>query len=55
MDWTPLWWFFKQGDREKEVGKDILLLMNSKIVNIAGSYIGFSKMIVQSEFEALVI
>lgn len=53
--WTGLLYdeFFKQGDREKEVGRDISFLMDRKTVNIAGSSIGFSKMLVQPAYEAL--
>mmetsp|Transcript_32815 Transcript_32815/g.37559 ORF Transcript_32815/g.37559 Transcript_32815/m.37559 type:complete len:207 (-) Transcript_32815:30-650(-) len=53
--WTGLLYdeFFKQGDREMEQGRDISFLMDRKTVNIAGSSIGFSKMLVQPAYAAL--
>ena len=53
--WTGLLYdeFFKQGDRESELGRDISFLMDRKTINIAGSSIGFSKMLVQPAYEAL--
>lgn len=55
LTWTGLLYdeFFKQGDRESELGRDISFLMDRKTVNIAGSSIGFSKMLVQPAYEAL--
>ena len=53
--WTGLLYdeFFKQGDRESELGRGISFLMDRKTINIAGSSIGFAKMLVQPAYEAL--
>ena len=46
--------FFKQGDKEAESGRQISFLMNRKTENIAGSSVGFSKMLALPAYEALV-
>lgn len=54
--WTGLLYdeFFKQGDREAEMGRDKSFLMDRKTINIAGSSVGFAKALVQPAYEALV-
>lgn len=54
--WTGLLYdeFFKQGDREEMLGRNKSFLMDRKTVNIAGSSIGFAKMLVQPAYEALI-
>jgi hypothetical protein len=54
--WTGLLYdeFFKQGDKEVEDGKQISFLMNRKTENIAGSSVGFCKMLALPAYEALV-
>mmetsp|Transcript_7785 Transcript_7785/g.8901 ORF Transcript_7785/g.8901 Transcript_7785/m.8901 type:complete len:149 (-) Transcript_7785:176-622(-) len=56
LTWTGLLYdeFFKQGDREEAEGKNISFLMDRKTINIAGSSIGFSKMLVQPAYDELV-
>ena len=56
LSWTGLLYdeFFKQGDREAGEGRSISFLMDRKTVNIAGSSIGFAKMLVQPAYDELV-
>ena len=56
LTWTGLLYdeFFKQGDREDSEGRDISFLMDRKVVNIAGSSIGFMNMLVKPAYEELV-
>lgn len=54
--WTGLLYdeFFKQGDEEQRLGRDISFLMNRKTTNIAGCSIGFINMLVAPAYEELV-
>lgn len=53
--WTGLLYdeFFKQGDREEEMGRGKSFLMDRKTTNIAGCSIGFMNMLVAPAYEEL--
>lgn len=53
--WTGLLYdeFFKQGDSEKEAGRDASFLMDRNTTNIAGCSIGFINMLVAPAYEEL--
>eukprot|EP00343_Euplotes_focardii_P009120 CAMPEP_0205828386 /NCGR_PEP_ID=MMETSP0206-20130828/34980_1 /ASSEMBLY_ACC=CAM_ASM_000279 /TAXON_ID=36767 /ORGANISM="Euplotes focardii, Strain TN1" /LENGTH=187 /DNA_ID=CAMNT_0053130165 /DNA_START=744 /DNA_END=1307 /DNA_ORIENTATION=- len=56
LTWTGLLYdeFFKQGDKESELGMDFSFLMDRKTTNIATSSVNFARLFIQPAFTELV-